>query len=82
MKVIGEESTAQGKGMGMKEALEEAGMVLEKVDELVIVDTGGKEYPIRESELKDSFLIPTDSGADASIGDILVKDVQKISKTR
>lgn len=82
MKVLGVESMAQGRGMGMKEALEEAGMVLERGDELVIVDTGGKEYPIRESELEGSFLIPTDNGADASIGDILVKDVQKISKTR
>ncbi|MDD4504616.1 MAG: molybdopterin-dependent oxidoreductase [Clostridiaceae bacterium] len=80
MKVIGEESISQGKAMQMKEALEEAGMVLESGDELAIMDTSGKEYPISKSELESSYLIPSDSRTDAIIGSILIKDVQKVSK--
>lgn len=82
MKVIGEESIAQGKAMRMEEALEEAGMVLEGGNKLVIVDTVGKEYPIREGELENAYLVPSESGIDAIIENIPVKDVLKVSKTQ
>lgn len=82
MKVIGEESIPQGKAMKLKEALEEAGMVLDSADELVIVDMGGKEYPISKSELESSYLIPSDNSADVIIGSTIIKDMQRISKIK
>lgn len=80
MKVIGEENTSSGKAMKLKEALEEAGMVIDNEDELSIVDMNGKEYPISKSELGNAYLMPAEHGADAILGKITVKDVQKIIK--
>lgn len=80
IKVLDEEAVPQGKAVRLKKALEEAGMVLDDAVSLVLTDMNGKVYPITPSQLENSYLIPTDNGADAVIDDTLVKDVQKISK--
>lgn len=80
MKVIGEENTPYGKAMKLKDALEEAGMIIDVADELSIVDMKGKEYTISKSQLDSAYLIPTEHGADAVLGSTTVKDVHKIIK--
>lgn len=80
MKVIDEESIPQGKGMRLKDVLEEAGMVIESDDAFILLDTSGNKYPLSQNQLEASYLIPADNGADAVIGEIVVKDVMQISK--
>lgn len=80
MKVIGEENTPYGEAMKLKDALEEAGMIIDVADELSIVDMKGKEYTISKSQLDSAYLIPTEHGADAVLGSTTVKDVHKIIK--
>jgi len=80
LKVLVEEKDAQGKTMGMKAALEAAGMVLEAGDSLTIVDATGSEYPINGSELESAVLIPSPDRTGAAWGGYAVKDVLRISK--
>jgi len=82
IKVIGEENLPQGKAVKMAEALEEAGMVLDNNDELILVDTSGKEYPLSINEMESSYLIPSEGRTDAIIGNISIKDVLRISKVQ
>jgi hypothetical protein len=79
-KVIGGENSSKGKTLGLKEAVEEAGMVLEEQDKLVIVDAAGKEYAVGGNELETAQLIISEKGTDAAVGSVIVKDVLKISK--
>jgi Na+-translocating ferredoxin:NAD+ oxidoreductase RnfG subunit len=80
MKVIGEESISQGKAMKLDIALQEAGMVLESGDKVILVDINGIEYPISLTQLESSYLIPSGNSADAIIGGTIIKEVQRITK--
>ncbi len=82
LKVIGGENRPQGKEMGMKEALEEAGMVLEEGNSLIVTDTSGKEYRLSGSELEGSVLIVSKGSTDAAAGSLVIKDVLRISKNK
>jgi hypothetical protein len=82
MKVVGEENTPQGKAMKLRKVLEEAGMVLDEGQALTITDEKGKEYPLQESEIESSYLLPQDNSTDAIVGGTVIKDVQKISKVQ
>lgn len=82
MKVLGEENIKEDKAMKLKEALEEAGMVLESGDELTITDVNGKENSIDKNELESSYLIPLAGSTNAIIGSTTIKDVQRITKIR
>jgi hypothetical protein len=80
MKVVGEESISQGKAMKLDIALQEAGMVLESGDKVILVDINGIEYPISLTQLESSYLIPSGNSADAIIGGTIIKEVQRITK--
>ena len=82
IKVLDEENLPQGKAMKLSEVLEEAGMVLDNNEDLILVDMSGKEYPLGINEMESSYLIPSEGSADALIGDISIKDVQRISKVQ
>ncbi len=80
LNVIGAENTAQGKGFKLKAALEAAGMVLGDGQELVVVDTNEKEYPLTEADIESSYLIPIEDRTDAIAGDKEIKSVKYIMK--
>jgi len=81
-KVIGEETTPQGKGVKLKDTLEEAGMILNKDETLKIIDTNSREYNVDINQLENSYLIPVENGADILIENSIIKDVLKISKIK
>lgn len=80
MKVIDEETIPQGKAMRLRAALEEAGMVLESGDKLVLTDMNGKEYRMSSSEAENAYLLPSGNKADVISGDMTIKDMLRISK--
>ena len=80
MKVIDEETIPQGKAMRLRAALEEAGMVLESGDKLVLTDMNGKEYRMSSSEAENAYLLPSGNKADVIAGDMTIKDMLRISK--
>jgi len=82
LKVLGGENIKEGKAMKLSKALEEAGMVFEGNYELILTDMEGIPHSISRSELESSYLIPSDNNADAIIGGIRIKDVQRITKIR
>lgn len=82
IKVIGEEVIEQGKAMKLRNVLETSGMIISEKDELVVVDTNEKEYPISKEELEDSYLIPLDGSADLVFESNVIKDVQRITKVQ
>lgn len=82
IKVLDEENLPQGKAMKLSEVLEEAGMVLDNNEDLILVDMSGKEYPLDINGMESSYLIPSEGSTDALIGDISIKDVQRISKVQ
>lgn len=81
-KVIGEKTTPQGKGVKLKDTLEEAGMILNKDETLKIIDTNRREYNVDINQLENSYLIPVENGADILIENSIIKDVLKISKIK
>lgn len=80
LKVIGGENSPQSKEIVLKEVLEEAGMVLEEGDSLIVTDTSGKEYQLSGSELEGSVLIVSKGSTDAAAGSLIIKDVLRISR--
>ncbi len=80
MKILDEKTTTQGKGMELREVLEAVGMILDEKDEFVIIDNSGKEYTLSIEDIENSYLIPTQNGANAIIEDRVIEDIQCISK--
>ncbi len=80
MKVIGSVDSAYGSAMSLSDAAMTAGLLVKSGDVLTVYDASLNSYEIKAGQLADSILIPAGGRTDALVGDVLIKDVLKISK--
>jgi len=80
-KVLGATASDQGTGVSLADTVLTAGLLLQEDEQLELVDTSMRVYPISREDLEQGLLILADGRTNAVVGNQYIEDVLKIAKT-